>query len=60
MVVLTFSYAAEILTGTIKLKAIQQQFPVVLFIMLKKVVLTFGPKDEIRDQRSGTVRNSQF
>ena len=32
---------------TIQLKAIGQYFPVVLFIMLYKVVLTFGYVDEI-------------
>ena len=29
------------------MKAIEQYFPVVLFIMLYKVVLTFEPVDEI-------------
>ena len=29
------------------MKATEQYFPVVLFIMLKKVVLTFEPPDEI-------------
>ena len=32
---------------TIQLKATEQFFPVVLFIMLYKVVLTFGSVDEI-------------
>ena len=32
---------------TIQTKAIEQYFPVVLFIMLYKVVLTFEPVDEI-------------
>ena len=32
---------------TIQVKAIEQYFPVVLFIMLYKVVLTFEPVDEI-------------
>ena len=32
---------------TIQMKAIEQYFPVVLFIMLYKVVLTFEPVDEI-------------
>ena len=32
---------------TIQMKATKQHFPVVLFIMLYKVVLTFGSVDEI-------------
>ena len=32
---------------TIQMKATEQYFPVVLFIMLYKVVLTFAPVDEI-------------
>ena len=32
---------------TIQMKATEQYFPVVLFIMLYKVVLTFGSVDEI-------------
>ena len=32
---------------TIQMKAIEQYFPVVLFIMLYKVVLTFESVDEI-------------
>ena len=32
---------------TIQMKATEQYFPVVLFIMLYKVVLTFGYVDEI-------------
>ena len=32
---------------TIQMKAIEQYFPVVLFIMLHKVVLTFESVDEI-------------
>ena len=32
---------------TIQMKATDQYFPVVLFIMLHKVVLTFGSVDEI-------------
>ena len=32
---------------TIQMKATEQYFPVVQFIMLYKVVLTFGPVDEI-------------
>ena len=34
-------------TVTIQMKATEQYFPVVLFIMLYKVVLTFGSMDEI-------------
>ena len=36
------------LSVTIQMKAIEQYFPVVLFIMLYKVVLTFESVDEIR------------
>ena len=32
---------------TVQMKAIEQYFPVVLFIMLYKMVLTFEPVDEI-------------
>ena len=32
---------------TVQMKATEQYFPLVLFIMLYKVVLTFGPVDEI-------------
>jgi len=35
------------LSVTIQMKAIEQYFPVVLFIMLYKVVLTFESVDEI-------------
>ena len=35
------------LSVTIQLKAIEQYFPVVLFIMLYKMVLTFESVDEI-------------
>ena len=35
------------LSETIQMKATVQYFPVVLFIMLYKVVLTFGSVDEI-------------
>ena len=35
------------LSVTIQIKAIEQYFPVVLFIMLYKVVLTFESVDEI-------------
>ena len=40
-VVLTFESVDEILSVTIQIKATEQYFPVVLFIMLYKVVLTF-------------------
>ena len=33
---------------TIQMKAIEQYFPVVLFIMLYKIVLTFESLDEIK------------
>ena len=35
------------LSATIQMKAIEQYFPVVLFIMLYKMVLTFESVDEI-------------
>jgi len=35
------------LSVTIQIKATEQYFPVVLFIMLYKVVITFEPVDEI-------------
>ena len=35
------------LSVTIQMKATEQYFPVVLFIMLYKVVLTFDSEDEI-------------
>ena len=35
------------LSVTIQMKATEQYFPVVLFIMLYKVILTFVPVDEI-------------
>ena len=35
------------LSVTIQMKAIEQYFPVVLFIMLYKVLLTFESADEI-------------
>ena len=35
------------LSVTIQMKATEQDFPVVLFIMLYKVVLTFNSVDEI-------------
>ena len=37
----------EILSVTIQMKATEQYFPVVLFIMLYKMVLTFESLDEI-------------
>ena len=42
---------------TIQMKATEQYFPVVLFIMLYKVVLTFESVDEILlcDHSSGTL-----
>ena len=46
--VLTFLSVGEILKCiTIQMKATTQYFPVVLFIMLYKVVLTFEPVGEI-------------
>ena len=33
--------------GTIQIKVVEQYFPVALFIMLYKVVLTFEPVDKI-------------
>ena len=46
-VVLTFEFVIKILKVTIQIKAIEQYFPVVLFITLYKVVLTFESVDEI-------------
>ena len=47
-VVLTFESVDEILQSvTIQMKATEQYFPVVPFIMLYKVVLTFESVDEI-------------
>ena len=37
---------------TIEMKATEQYFPVVLFIMLYKVVLTFESADEIKCDHS--------
>ena len=45
--VLTFEPVDEILQCDIRIKAIEQYFPVVLFIMLYKVILTFESVDEI-------------
>ena len=44
---LTYVSADETEGVTIQMKATEQYFPVVLFIMLYKVVLTFEPVDEI-------------
>ena len=47
---LTFEYVGMeslTLSVTIQIKAIEQHFPVVLFIMLSRVVLTFESVDEI-------------
>ena len=41
------SLSATILSSTIQMNAIDQYFPVVLFITLYKVVLTFKSVDEI-------------
>ena len=41
------SFMDEILKCTIQMKASKQYFPVVLFIMMYKVVLTFESVDEI-------------
>ena len=46
-VVLTFKSVDKILKSDHQVKAIEQYFPVVLFIMLYKVVLTFESVDEI-------------
>ena len=45
--VLTSESADKSLSVTIEMKAIEQYFPVVLFVMLHKVVLTFESVDEI-------------
>ena len=44
-VVLTYEFVGE--SMTIQLKATERYFPVVLFIMLYKVALTFESVDEI-------------
>ena len=47
---LTFEYVGMeslTLSATIQIKAIEQYFPVVLFIILYKVVLTFESVDKI-------------
>ena len=41
------SFLDKILKCTIQMKAFKQYFPVVLFIMMYKVVLTFESVDEI-------------
>ena len=46
-VALTFESVGEILSVTIQMKATEQYFPVVLFIMLCKVVRTFESVHEI-------------
>ena len=46
-VVLTFESVDEILKCDIQIKAIEQYFPVILFIMLYKVVLIFESLDKI-------------
>ena len=43
----SFGCVDEILKCDIQIKATEQYFPVVLFIMLYKVVLTFESVDEI-------------
>ena len=40
-------YVADLLSATIQMKATDQHFPVVLFIMLYKVVLGFESVDQI-------------
>jgi len=47
MMVLAFELVHEILRVAIQMKAIEQFFPVVLFILLHKVVLTLKSVDEI-------------
>ena len=54
--VLTFESVDEILKQTIQMKAAEQYFPVVLFIMLYKVALTFESVDEI--QKCGHLNES--
>jgi len=44
--VLPFKFLNETLSVTIQMKAIEQYFPVVLFIVLYKVFLTFESVDE--------------
>ena len=47
VVVLTFCVQMKFLSVTIQMKATEQYFPVVLFIMLYKVVLSFDSVDKI-------------
>ena len=47
-VVLTFDTVEMFYSMTIQIKVTEQYFPVVLFIMLYKVILTFELEDEIR------------
>ena len=47
LLLFTVESVAESLSVTIQIKATEQFFPVVLFVMLYKVVLTFEPVDEI-------------
>ena len=46
-VIQTFESLDVIQTATIQMKATEQCFPVVLFVMLYKVILTFVSVDEI-------------
>ena len=46
-VVLDFESVDEILKCDIQIKAIEQYFPMVLFIMMYKVILTFESVDQI-------------
>ena len=45
--VLSFESVDEILKCHIKMKAIEQYFPLMLFLTLQKVILTFESVDEI-------------
>ena len=51
-VVLTYEFVDE--SMTIQMKATEQYFPVVLFIMLYKVVLTFEIVNEVPIQMKAT------
>ena len=51
-VVLTYEFVDE--SMTIQMKATEQYFPVVLFIMLYKVVLTFEIVNEVSIQMKAT------
>jgi len=46
-VILTLESVAQILSVTIQMKATEQYFPVLLFVTLYKVVLTFESVDDI-------------